>query len=191
MRLTAAWAWISVGLLAVACGDEDPAPVVNHDIAWVVGCEKGTCGSGLTRHSMEADPKTPYQVSCSRNGSFFNFTVRDPGVTEEEAGLDPDRDARYGSELTVRNIEASTGGCNVDVREQAPGDQVPISYRAPCGSGCTITVLGAEGNWDFIAELLCDGLRPSGNTAEANPHYSLSHVESKQRPVLVKLANCD
>lgn len=191
MRLTATWAWISMGLLAVACSDEEPDPVVNEDIAWMVGCVRGTmCTADLQPHSQQSDTETPFEVSCAKNGSFLNITVRDPGVSTEEAGL-TGKDARFGSELNIFNIDRNAGTCNVDVREMTPVDIKPVAYRAACGSGCTLNVLTPRDEWEFVAELSCDALRPGGNTVENNPSFTLSHAADKTRAVQISVANCD
>lgn len=190
MRVTTAWAWISLGLLAVACGDEDPDPVVNEDIAWIVGCAGSDCGSSLTEHTQANDPKTPYEVSCSRSAGYFNLKLVDPGVTTDQAALDGELTARHRSELHVTNIDKS-GNCNVKVVEQGYTESAPYPYQAECGRGCTVKVLAEQAGWDFVAEVLCDDLRSYGSKVDKNPAYTLSHPSSKERPVVVKLANCD
>src|SRR5690349_5807086 len=145
----APWAWISVGLWVGACSDEKPSPIVNEDINWLVGCEEGKCGSGLTTHSQEGDLDTPFTVTCGRNGPFFNLTVRDPGrdtefVTAEGDTILP----RYPSVLRVTNINES-GSCDVEVEERDVGASGAVPYRASCGDGCTLEARGAEDGWDF------------------------------------------
>ncbi len=189
MRVASPWALISLGLLFGACSDESPSPVVNDDINWLLGCERGQCGSGLTTHDQALDPEMPFTVTCGKNGAYFDLSVRDPGrstlhLTPEGVEVP----ARNPSTLRVTNI-SNSGGCDVELQEQDVGASGPIRYQAKCGEGCELDVLGAQDNWDFVGELICDGLTALGNTAESQPRYNLKQVGGK--PVVIKVGNCD
>jgi hypothetical protein len=189
MRVASQLAWISVGLFFAACSDEKPAPIVNEDIEWHVGCEEGKCGPGLATHAQAVDLDKPFSVICGRNGSFFEISIRDPGredlfVTAEGEEINP----RPPSVLKLTNV-TEAGGCDVEVSERDINEIDPIPYQAKCGKGCELENRGAEEGWDFVGELTCDGLLAFGNDAEDAAKYNLK--QNNGDPVLIKVANCD
>jgi len=188
MRVASPWAWIAVGLLFGACSDEKPDAIVSEDINWLLGCERGQCGSGLTTHDQASDLETPFTVQCGKNGTFFNVSVKDPGRTMNH--LTPEGEeipARHPSTLRVSNISGAT--CDVELVEQDVGASAPIRYQAKCGAGCELNVRGAQDGWDFVGELYCDGLTAFGNDAEGQPRYNLKQTNGD--PVEIKVGNCD
>ncbi len=189
MRVASPLAWIAVGLLFGACSDEKPGAIVNEDISWLLGCEQGQCGSGLTTHSQSNDLETPFTVVCGNNGAYFDISVRDPGRTTEFVTVDGDTiSPRNPSVLKITNVTEG-GSCDVEVLERDVNASDPIPYRGKCGKGCELNVLGAQENWDFVGELTCDGLTSFGNDAEDSARYNLKQPGGG--PVLIKVGNCN
>jgi hypothetical protein len=143
----------------------------------------------LDVHSQAGDPETPFTATCGSNGAFFDLSVRDPGRPTEFVTVDGDTiRPRRPSTILVTNITPS-GGCDVKVSEQGQGDSDEIDYEAKCGQGCELNVLGAQENWAFVGELICDELTAFGEITEQAARFSLA--TNSGDPVVIKVGNCD
>jgi hypothetical protein len=163
----------------LACGEENPNPLVNDDVSWQLGCGESagdTCASFGAHTQNDERVKDDFVVSCTKGSSGLNVTITDPG----------DRAAnRARSVFKVERLNAKAGSCTVTVTDSLMIDDFPITFRGQCGDGDCEIQGSDSGDWDFDGTIFCKSLTNDGEDA-----HTLSKGGTTQ-PMVLKIDNCD
>jgi hypothetical protein len=137
-----------------ACGEEDPDPLVNEDIAWQLGCgETGgpTCGSYPGHDQTKSEDG--FSVTCVKTSVGLDITITDPGSSAAN---------RPRSELRIRRLDPEANTCSVTVSDSQTINSQAFTYTGECDMGDCTVAGSTGGDWDFDGTLHCEKLVEDG-----------------------------
>ena len=167
----------------LACGEENPTPLVNDDVSWQLGCGEGVAGCNTySLHDQASEKVTdPFTISCKRNSTGgFSITITDKGDSEV---------SRPSSVLKIENLNPKNGSCSVFVNERSKlTDAQDFKFAGQCGNDdCEVTG-STGGNWDFEGTIKCSNLVEEN---QSQPPHTLVKSALSGSPVSLAVDNCD